>query len=715
MGYLVINRQYQFQYVFSHSDNWLPIGSRFAAIWGGQEGSFLLWAVTSGLFGVLSVRSTSVYRRWYTVIFATFMAGLTGILAYESPFALWQAPEELAKAAAGKMPPDGAGLTPALINYWMQIHPPTIFAGFGGLTVVFSIAVAALIHGDMKSWLKVVRPWAILSATLMGVGLCMGGFWAYETLGWGGFWMWDPVENAALIPWLVMIAFIHGIFIQIARGTWRIANAVLGASTLLSFMYGTFLTRSGFLGDTSVHSFASMDRGALYILIGLSLACLLSVVVCGVRRYRIDRSHSAGPSESAGFDRGAAYSFGITSLLLLAIASGIGMSVPLIMSLQGKKPSVVEEHLYNQVSPWLFVPIVVLMGIGPLLSWRGSSPKELWAKINTPLALSLGFLGIGMFLMRTVPFGMAPEPAQTIKVPWGTLPLIPWILFLGWLCLFGVLSNVIRLVEVLRKAPMQAGAFLSHIGVVIAVLGLIVSRGFEKKVEFSAQMNKPGQALGYTVDVIGISGKNYMERENKLHVTLEGRGEKLNAHPTLFYTESGNAEEPSPTVRPFIFHRPMHDLYLTAYPLVLDATEPTEFKVGQRSRFEGHEIRYVKMERQGEAGMSGTRFSALLEVTDPNGHKFEVRPSMRIEQGRPRFEVAEHGDFAYELSRLDAADQSATIKLYYANPVVPMELFYKPLPSLVWWGTGIMLLGGFVSFLYRRRNNRDADRKEKAS
>lgn len=717
-GYLVMNRQYQFQYVYSHSDNWLSVGSRFAAIWGGQEGSFLLWAVMSGLFGLLSLRSAGPYLRWFLVLYSGFLGSLAAILAYESPFKLWIAPKELAEITAGKMPPDGAGLNPSLINYWMQIHPPTIFSGFGSLTVVFALAVAALIHGDLKSWLRIVRPWAILSATLLGVGLCMGGFWAYETLGWGGFWMWDPVENAALIPWLIMVAFIHGIFIQIARGTWRIANAVLGAMGLLSFIYGTFLTRSGFLGDTSVHSFASMDRGALYVLIGLGLASFAVTIVAALRRGMLDRKtvdpNGQQASEGKGFDRGSAYSTGIVFLTLLAIASGIGMSVPLIMSLRGQKPSVVEERLYNQVSPWFFVGIAFLMGITPYLAWRPMTFKQVWNRVSTPLALSFGFLGIGMFVLRSVPFGMGPEMSQTIKAPWGQIPTVPWILFLAWLCLFGALANLVRLVEVLRRAPMQAGAFLSHMGVVLTLLGLIVSRGFEKKVEFTAQLNHPGQALGYTVDVKGITGKNYMDRENRLRVSLQGRGETLQGEPTLFYTESSSSEEPSPTVRPFIFHRPLHDLYLTAYPLVLDATEPTTFKVGQRSRFEGHEIQYLKMEREGEAGMAGTRFVALLEVTDPNGHKAQVRPSMRLEDGRPRFEVAEQGEFAYELTRIDAADHSATIKLYYTNPVVPMELFYKPLPSLVWWGTGIMLIGGFLSAWYRRRNYSDAVRKGNA-
>lgn len=712
MVWLVYNRQYQFEYVFAHSDNWLPDGKRLASLWGGQEGSFLLWAVMASLFGLFSVGKTQHYRRAYTIVFSGFVAGLAGILAYESPFKLWEAPAEMAKVAAGHMPPDGAGLTPALINYWMQIHPPTIFAGFGSLTVVFAFALAALFQGDMKAWTKLVRPWALVSASLMGLGLCMGGFWAYETLGWGGFWMWDPVENAALVPWLCMIAFIHGLFIQQARGRWLVTNAVLGALGLLSFMYGTFLTRSGFLGDTSVHSFASMDRSALNLLIVLGGVCLVVVFGASIVRWIWLRKEGlTRADDSTGIDRGTAYTGGIVLLLLLALSSALGMSMPLVMSLQGKKPSVVEEALYNRVTPWMFIPLVILMAIGPYLGWRKEPIKDLVGRISTSVALSLGFLGIGMFALRAVPTGMGPEWTQTVNMGFATMPTIPWILALSWICLFGIMANLVRLIEVLKKSPMTIGAFLSHVGLIVTMLGLIVSRGFEKKVEFLVQTNKPGVALGYQISTDGITGQNYMERENRVNVRLEGRGEVLKARPTLFYTENSNGGEPSPTVRPYIFHRPLHDLYLTIFPLVLDATEPTEFKIGAKRQFEGHTIQYMKLTREGQAGVAGTKFGAVLNVTDPNGHVFQVTPKVKIGDGRVEYERADVGEFVYELERMNAADQSATIKLYYRDPVIPMELYFKPLPGLVWWGTGLMFVGGLWAALHRRKNIRDADKK----
>src|SRR5689334_3050201 len=218
---LFVGDQFQYNYVFSHSDSIIALKYKIAAIWAGQQGSFLLWACTSSLFGLLAVRVTGKYRRWFTVPYAAFLASLCGILAYETPFNV-----TLIDGRA-LVPPIGVGLTPSLQNYWVVIHPPTIFMGFGSLTVMFCFAISAMLTGDLKSWLALVRPWALVSLAVLGLGLCMGGFWAYETLGWGGFWAWDPVENVSFVPWVFTAAFVHGLIVQTTRGRWPWTNLML--------------------------------------------------------------------------------------------------------------------------------------------------------------------------------------------------------------------------------------------------------------------------------------------------------------------------------------------------------------------------------------------------------------------------------------------------------------------------------------------------------
>ena len=191
---LFLNKQYQFQYVFEHIANDHELQYLIAGVWSGQEGSFLLWGLLSAIVGFFAVRGAGKYKRWMTFVYALFLAAVAGILAFESPFVLLQSlgGQSLVVDGVLKVMPDGFGLAPSLLNYWMVIHPPTIFTGFSCLTVLFAYSMAALMHRDAVSWIPLVRPWAIFTLTILGVGLCMGGFWAYETLGWGGFWLWDP-------------------------------------------------------------------------------------------------------------------------------------------------------------------------------------------------------------------------------------------------------------------------------------------------------------------------------------------------------------------------------------------------------------------------------------------------------------------------------------------------------------------------------------------
>ena len=391
---LFMTGQFQYQYVFDHSAIEYEWKYKIAGVWSGQEGSFLLWALGSSLFGLLAAPKTGIDRRWFTVVFALFLAALAGILMYESPFRL--TPEihgELLRAENGK------GMPPSLLNYWVTIHPPTIFLGFGSLTVLYSWAMAALIRRNLKTWIDGVRPWAILSATLLGLGLCMGGFWAYETLGWGGFWMWDPVENTSFVPWAATAAFIHGVFIQKAKGKWMYGNVFLAAIPFLSFLYGTFLTRSGFLTDTSVHSFAKMDQKALWILIGIGLTAVLTFVGLYVDRLlterRVAKEAPITEDQTGVLQKELMYATSAWLLTATALITAIGMSVPFIQSLKNQPSKVVEEHLYHQVLAWPFPFIMLGMAITPFLTWRPARFSDLANKLLNALAVSIGIIGIG--------------------------------------------------------------------------------------------------------------------------------------------------------------------------------------------------------------------------------------------------------------------------------------------------------------------------------
>lgn len=712
---LILTRQYHFKYVFSHSDNGMPDDMyRFASLWGGQEGSFLLWACTSAIFCLLVAPRTGEYRRWFSVVTALGLAALAGILSYETPFALVSMKDLLGLESAKLLtPPDGAGLTPALLNWWMKIHPPTIFMGFGSTLALFGWSMAALIKGDLETWLKQVRPLAIVSTTLMGIGLIMGGFWAYETLGWGGFWMWDPVENASMVPWLFTAAFLHLIFVALARGKWLVSTAVFGCLGYIGFGYGTFLTRSGFLGDTSVHSFAEMDRQALWLLTGLKAVALLSVIVAATVRTRIRIKQGFAERPFEAFNKwtlSAAYGTGVVLLSAIAIGCAIGMSVPLIMSLRGLQPALVEEPLYNRVMAYLFIPLTLLMALGPYLGWRGLDAKKIGARLFNVVCISLGFLGIGMFMVRTIPAGMGLPPGTRTNFGWATVPTEPWVMFLGFICVIGIVANLYRIAETWKTSRSSMGAFLTHIGVITTMLGLIISRGLQRKEQFDVQQGRPGVAMGYAVTLEGLRS-TFLTRENRMMFRFQGRSENFLAEPILFYTDRGQ-EEPSPTVRPWIQHHPLHDKYVTVYPMVYEATEDFTLEVGQTKRLENTLITYEKLTREGTPGTAGASFGALLKIDDPETGNQTINPKLRLTGDGPPAPIrAQMGDqYFVELKRMDAATQTVTLQLQYVHPIFPMELYFKPMPGLVWWGAGIMTFGGFLAAWQRRKQVRAVEK-----
>lgn len=692
LGALFVSRQYQFAYVFGHSDNLTATAYRVAGIWSGQEGSFLLWAVCSALFGLLAMRSTGPYRRWYTIPYALFLAGLAAILSYESPFRLLDMNGPL------RLPPDGNGMAPSLLNYWVTIHPPTIFLGFGSLTVLFAFAVSALLSRDRRSWVDRARPWALLSLTLLGLGLLMGGFWAYETLGWGGFWAWDPVENVSFVPWMAVIALVHGFFIQKARGRWVFANLALAGVPFLSFLYGTFLTRSGFLDQASVHSFAQMDRSALWILLGL-----IGITVVGFGSLWVTmlvrERRSAPPIPAAsrgGLDREKAYAAGAWLLLAMGAAAGIGMSVPFIMTLTGQTLRVPDETLYHLVLGWLYVPFMILVGVAPMLSWRSLGAREILRRLSGPFGISLGLLGLVMIYLRTTV--TLPEDSAILMPGGWWVATAPWILFLAWLSLFAGSVNLWRMVETFRRAAPGLGGLLTHIGVAVLMLGLVMSRGLQTKEQVAVQEGRPGIALGYFIQYVRTEG-DLVDRDTKVVFRLDTPEETFEVRPGLYY-RAPMAEDPQPVAWPYIERRLGYDVYFVLAPLSFEGQ--LELRPGETLAFGDERFTYKGMRREGQPGQTGTRFLAEVELVSLDG-RFSATPSIELAGGGPRRDIVDLGpDYLIALERMDAATNNATFTVLFRRPVHPVEVYVKPLTILVWLGAGIMTIGGFWAAAYRR-------------
>lgn len=695
---LFLNDRFEWSYVQDHSDAATPMSYKMAAVWSGQEGSFLLWATGSALFGAFSLRAVKQFREWYAAVYSLFLASICGILLYESPFVL-----NVIHGIA-ITPPDGRGLSPALLNYWITIHPPTIFLGFGSMTVPFALAVAAILKKDLDSWIPIVRPWALVSLALVGLGLCMGGFWAYETLGWGGFWAWDPVENTSFVPWCFLAFFVHGAIVQTTRKRWHWTNLLLAAAPFLSFLYGTFLTRSGFLGDTSVHSFAEMDRSALWILAGMGTFFIVAFFVLWAKAKKL--TPPKADYAVSGVTREPTYAWGGALLTMFALATGFGMSVPLVMSLMGRKPSAINEAQYHQVLPWFFIPLMLLMAAAPFVTWNGTKFSAVFSKVYAPLCVSVFVTGSTLLLTSWTDWAGDIKNEGTVKFLFGLfeVPKVPWTFALYFLCVFVFVANFWRLVQMFKRSKMGTMAFVSHMGVALLMAGLILSRGLESKKQVIVQDKiGPASALNYLVSADGPTG-DILNRNNKIKFELQSpSGKKSTLYPGLYFME-GNDGQMNSMAWPAIIHNSLHDVYLALHAMEFDASDPVPMKPGETHNIDRFQAKFLQATREGNPGQPGTKFGAKLELTDPQtGQKLAAHPKWVLGDEGIKQEPALVGDeFFMTLQGMNADTQQYTVQLHFRQPIYAVELFVKPFTIFVWLGTGILTVAVFGAAWYRR-------------
>lgn len=380
--------RFEYWYVFNYSNRDLDTFFKVAGLWAGQRGSLVFWVLLLSLFSVICVwQNRNRNREFMPYVTGVLMSIITFfvvvlLFADVNPF------ERLAMT-----PVDGRGLNPQLQNYWMTIHPPTLYLGFTAFTVPFAFAISALLSGRLDSrWILLTRRWTLLSWFLLTNGIIFGMRWAYEELGWGGYWFWDPVENASLLPWLTATAFLHSIMIQENRGMLKIWNMGLVCLTFLLTIFATFLTRSGLI--ESVHSFAQELRiayiflGFMGLLIGVSLVLIV---------YRLNRLRSDRPLES-WVSREAA--FLLNNLIFLGIGFAVlwGTMFPLISEGFFGQAIAVGPPFFNRVSIPIGLVLLALTGIGPVIAWRRASPRNLRRNFALPVGVGLA-VAVGLLLM----------------------------------------------------------------------------------------------------------------------------------------------------------------------------------------------------------------------------------------------------------------------------------------------------------------------------
>jgi len=702
---LLLGQQYQYLYVFNNTTRDMPTVYRFSAAWAAQEGSFLLWVMMSAVFAVLALRRVSPLHRSYVVIAGLFLAAMLAIVAYQSPFRI---PGELVDAQGRiHMPPTGSGLNPVLQNYWMAIHPWVIFIGFGSLLALFCWAAAAAIAGDRKDWVLRVRPWAVFSMLFLGVGLTMGGLWAYETLGWGGFWAWDPVENVSLVPFLTCAALVHMLYLTANRGVASRWTVVLGLVPFLTFVYGTYLTRSGALVNVSVHSFAKMTEGAHGVLAGIVIATFLGTLALSVLAFK---KGEAPPSRPPG-SRGWGMTSGVLLLYLIAVIAGAGMSRPFFSALGGGSAQVVAEGEYNRFTAVPYMLATLLLAIVPFLGWKQTRSGR-WGQVANVFLVAV--LLFGVVAMGLVFSGLTMDaPTQQESLPLFQQifrkPELLLFFLLIFTTVFAITGNTWRLIERLRAKSGGWAGFLTHIGVAVLLLGLVVSRAFEKSATAVITPSHPQQLVIGPARYLAMldrlpSHEEVFSPESTIPIRLESLNDRFHswtAEPVFFYERMAALlrGELRPVTRPYIKRATLYDLYLAIGEPSSEFVGEFTMEPGEVKEFEGGQIqvKYVAATREGEPGKPGAKFGAQL-VVSYEGREFNANPQLVLTKSGMERQGARVGvDFLAVLERIDAGTQEATLRLDFQEPYVYTQLFFKPLTGLVWLGAGIMTVGGVLA------------------
>jgi cytochrome c-type biogenesis protein CcmF len=508
----LVRHDFSIAVVAQHTSRELPTPYLLTALWASQPGSLLLWlTVLTGASSLVMYQNRRRNRElmpWVTAVLGgtmVFFATMAALVS--SPF----------ERVAGAIPADGTGLDPSLQNPYMIAHPPALYLGYVSFAVPFAFAMAALITGRADArWMASVRRWTLFAWASLGVGMLLGAHWAYVEIGWGGYWAWDPVENAALMPWLAGTAYLHSVMVQEKKGMLKVWNVVLVSGTFALSILGTFLTRSGVVN--SIHSFVQSPVGpALLGFLALVLAFSTAMLVWRLPLLRSEHRLESLVSREA--------SFLFNNLLLLAFAFAIlwGVIFPVLSeSVRGIR-STVSVPYYNFFLVAFGLPLLALTGIGPLIAWRRATPGSLWRMFRWPVvsalagAALLGLLGLGsspagltafslcIFVTVTIGLEFARGTAARRAIAGGSWPR--------------------ALVDLVSRNRRRYGGYVVHLAVVLLVVGIAASGAYGSVSEATLKRGQSMEIGGYTLTYQGLTQSrqaNSTETAARLAVSRDG-------------------------------------------------------------------------------------------------------------------------------------------------------------------------------------------------
>ena len=744
LGTLLVTHRFDVQYVYDHSARAMSPMYYFPSFWAGQEGSFLLWGFWIAILGVVLAWTSGAAERRVMPIYGAVLLFLMGMLVIKPPFL-----PTTDSFGIQVMPTEGLGLNPNLENYWMVIHPPTLFLGFAALSVPFAFALAALGWREWDGWLRRALPWGLFGFAVLGLAMMMGGYWAYEMLGWGGFWEWDPVENGPFVPWMLLLGFLHAAQIQRVRGGFLKPTLLLALLPFSGALYETFLTRTGILDKFSVHSFSTLGGNANNVLLGvLLLAVGVSVGALLWRSKAIPKSESASDELQT---REFGYTMAIVLLTLCAGIAAAGLSAPLLTGIGVKLhladfQGAVREDYHNKAMFPLAVLIALGMGIGPHLAWRGKGGTN-GAKLITAYAVSV--VAAAVFVLA----------AKKLGTPLTGGRLIPELL-LFTTSVFAVTANVLLLARLFPRKPhvpgvvrpvWTVGGTLSHLGAAVMLVGIVCLVVFYKKdPDVLLVQNQPCGVLGtpnaaspcsepdaaYTMVYRGMSSDWQNDKDNKLIFDVastsskerftvrlpfamrpvEGGAKKIFGHPAIVHHAGGDLY--------FALKDGPDEFYKT--PVM----QP-KFKLGDVKKIGPYTVEFMRFDNPMGPMVRATGqvpdvfpVSAVLRVTykgvtslvSPKFIRYKDNPNpsspeLKLPGGwLVGFAGMNAGSSDQENPGAGAANEAATVTMREDSgpptQAFELEVTTRPMISFVWIGTLLLFFGGLVSMRRRILENR---------
>ncbi len=766
---IIYNHYFEYHYAYSHSDSRLPLHYLISTFWNGQEGSFLLWIFWQAFLGVILINTQREWEAPVMVVFGLVQAFLASMILGvvipfieiklgSSPFILLRdaIDDPIFKLQPDFIPKDGSGLNPLLQNYWMVIHPPTLFLGFALTLVPFSFCIAGLWLKKYTEWIKPALPWALLNGGVLGLGILMGGYWAYETLNFGGYWNWDPVENAVYVPWLVLIASIHTMI------TYKNSKAALKSSIILNIavfiliLYSTFLTRSGILGDASVHSFTDLGLSG-QLLIYLLFFTVAAIILSIIRWKEVPTSEK----ESSVYSREFWIFLGAATLCLSGFQVIIPTSFPVINEVASwfgadLRLAVPGEQVqyYSKFQLWFAAAIALISGTGQLFWWKRMEKEKVKKEIVPPILISLVVFALIIVIAKVY------TPAYLVLTLAGV---------------FIIVSNIKVLASVFKVNPSLSGGALAHIGIGMMLIGVMFSSGYSKVVslnntgmliskdlptEFNRDnlllfINEPRTMANYEIEYLGERVEprhvNGYVSKNEIDLTLdpftvvakkdiEFQGKKIlnakdtfeiNPENTYYEIELRKDGEVSAVLFPRIQINPSmggfvaspdikrnvtRDLYThVSLPMNREEepewseTEETRVRLGQQffvndyvavlesvnkiDRIEGVELAAEDVAVQAKIKVTGERDSYYSEPI------FLIKD--RAQVGRLSSEI---NDLGVKITLLNIHPETNEFSLGLntrQKDWVIIKAMEKPMINVLWLGTGILMIGFSIAMVRR--------------